>query len=171
MRVSLSIVLILALAGCVDSPQQGAAMQSELPAATGPDAEAEHRERIQEAWRGYEAALREGDAESAVSIFAEDITIRGRSYTLQGRATYLERIEGFVSNTTLDYLRGEVEDVIVMDDHVFSAGTWSERWIPNDAPDEPAELSGDYAWLWRLEDDGEWRIAHFIWNQAPDAEQ
>lgn len=130
--------------------------------------EAEHRERVEEAWRDYEAALLDGDAARALSMYSEDVTIRGSS-TLHGRAAYRENVERFITTTSLEYLKGEVEDVSVMGDHVFTAGTWSERFRPEDAV-EPVSLQGAYAWLWRLEDDGEWRIYQYIWNLHPEPE-
>lgn len=130
--------------------------------------ETEHRERVEKAWRDYEAALLDGDAARAVAMYSEDVTIRGSSGTLQGRPPYRDRVERFLSTTSLEYLKGEVEDVIVMGDHVFVAGSWSERFR-RDASDEVVSLRGTYAWLWRLEDGG-WRISQYIWNVHPDTD-
>lgn len=131
--------------------------------------EAEHRERVEQAWRDYEAALLDGDAAEALAMFSEEVTIRGSANTIHGRATYRERVEQFLSTTSLDYLKGEVEDVIVMGDHVFAAGNWSERFRRDDA-DASVSLRGSYAWLWRFENDGKWRIIQWVWNIRPDVE-
>lgn len=69
---------------------------------THPVTEAEHRERVEKAWRDYEVALLNGDAAEALALYSEDVTIRGSSGTLHGRAAYRDRVERFLSTTLLE---------------------------------------------------------------------
>lgn len=155
-------ILTASLLGACHTPEEDSGSAAHLTT------EAEHRERIKEAWQHYEAAQLDGDADRAVEIFSEDVTIRGSS-TIHGRSVYRDRIVRFLSTASLEYLKGEVEDVIVMGDHVFAAGTWSEQFQRENA-DEPVSLRGGFAWLLRLEEDDEWRISQFIWTRHPDPE-
>lgn len=164
----LSLVALLLVA--FQTPEaEGKALASDTASGSAvlDTTEAEHRERTEQAWSDYEAALLEGNAARAVAIFSKDLTVRGPSSVVHGRAARREQIEQFLSSATLEYLKGEVEDVVDAGDHVFVAGTWSEQFR-RDNDDEPVKLEGNYAWLWRLDDDGEWRVSYFIWNQRPD---
>lgn len=165
----LPVVLATSLLVACQATEPNAGPQHTSGTAAHRPPEAEHRERVEKAWRDYEAALLDGDAARAVAMYSEDVTIRGSSGALHGRSTYQDRVERFLSATSLEYLKGEVEDVIVMGNHVFVAGTWSERFR-REASDKIVSLRGTYAWLWRLEDDGEWRISQYIWNVRPDEE-
>lgn len=155
-------ILTALLLGACQTPEEDSGSDAHLTT------EAEHREWVEEAWQHYEAAQMDGDADRAVEIFTEDVTIRGSS-TIHGRAIYRDRIERFLSRASLEHLEGEVEDIVMMGDHVFVAGTWSERFQSENA-DEAVSLRGGYAWLLRLEEDDEWRISQFIWTRHSDPE-
>lgn len=146
----------------------------ERPAEETPDAgaatvtEAEHRERAEEAYDDYAAALLAGDAQAAASLYSEDAWIRGEGSfaSVRGRSEFGSVLEEGLSGATFESVDVEIEDVIVLGDHAYESGTYSESLRIGDAA-EPMRIQGGYAALWRQEDAGVWRIYRFIWNEQP----
>jgi ketosteroid isomerase-like protein len=133
--------------------------------------EEEHRERAAAAHADYEAALIAGDADDVVAMYDEDAWIRGVGSafeSVRGKARYRDVLRDLLPAVTITQLNVDIEDVLVLGDHVFESGSFSENLRIGDTGD-PVSLRGSYAALWRYGEDG-WKIKRFVWNEQPPAE-
>ncbi len=159
------------LVGC--APDQSEAETRADQSAADQVTEAEHRERAQEAYRAFEAGVQAEDPEAALAVWSEDVRVRGVGPGLErldSRQAYADQLGGMSSaGLSLESLDVQVGEVIVLGDHVFEMGTFDES-LRMEGAEEAIEIRGAYAALWRLEEDGAWRIYRFMWNEQPEGE-
>lgn len=166
-----TVIAAALVAGC--APDQSEAESRADQSAADQVTEAEFRERALEVYRAFEAGVQAEDPDAALAGWSEEVRVRGvgpEFERLDSRQAYADQLGGMSSaGVSLESLDVETDEVIVLGDHVFEAGTFDES-LRMEGAEEPIEIRGAYTALWRLEEDGAWRIYRFMWNEQPEGE-
>ena len=112
----------------------------------------------------FNAGNLEGMAEQ---ISEESITMPPNQSPLVGGAAVMEFLrEGMASaNTTMQV---QPKDLVVEGAYAIDSFNWTQEITLNSG--ESSSDSGNCVWVWRKEQDGEWRLWRTIWNSDREAQ-
>jgi len=123
------------------------------------------RADIQKQSRAFSEAYMKGDVDTMMDIYTEDAVIfPGNSVAIEGDSLlrrYWTLPEGrVITNHRMTSTRIEIEGSMASDYGIYevSGSNGSNDWGPT---------RGKYLVVWRLEEDGQWRMSLDMWNSLP----
>ena len=125
-------------------------------------------QRLTEQFDRYNRAFAAGDADAIVAFYAQN-SVRmppEQAVELGPGATHDVLGPFFEEN---DYVLDDVEarGVNVVGELGYVLATFEEHWTPK-AGGETTRVSGRWMSIWRLQDDGSWKVVAEMWNRAPE---
>jgi uncharacterized protein (TIGR02246 family) len=123
------------------------------------------REAILRAHRDHVVAVNSRDADLLLSTMTEDIVYIGPEQPpLEGHEALREYVTPIYEQASID-IQMEIDALEIGTDRAVERGRcWGELSV-GDAPPTPINLQ--YLFVYRLEADGQWRVSHDIFNEAP----
>jgi len=112
----------------------------------------------------FSAAYVAGDTEALVQIYAEDgVAGPGGSDFVRGRPA-LRILWTRGADTQVLRHRLRPVEIVVDGDHAYDWGYYEGT---TGSPAEPKAFNGKYLVVWQRDADGQWRMAHDVWNSMP----
>lgn len=120
------------------------------------------RASIAVANRSFSEYFIQGDTTRLGMLYTADAVLLPPGNRIQGRAGIRRYFAPRSSSTLLSH-KLESESLVFQDSTAIDVGTWSNSWQVPDG--EPRSSSERYLVIWRLEPDGQWRMAYDMWHQ------
>ena len=115
--------------------------------------------------RRLEAAENTGDAESIISMMADDMVLMVPNEPMyEGQAACAEFLRGMLAwmmealDRHIDYVSAEIG---VLGDHAFDRGTFAFTATPK-AGGDTVHAQGKYFWLYARDGNGSWKLSRGI---------
>ena len=125
---------------------------------------AQVRQAIEEANLKFGAAMRQGDAAALAALYTEDATILPpNSEMVQGTPGIQEFWQAAIQMGVKDAVLTTV-DVMGAGELAYEIGKYAMTIQPEGQ--EPVENMGKYVHVWKLQDDGSWKLHVGIWNTS-----
>lgn len=129
--------------------------------------QAGQEQRLSERFDRYNRALASGDADAVAAFYAQNsVRIPPEEPVELGPGATHDVLGPFFAEN--DYVLDDVQTrgVTVVGDLGYVLATFDEHWTSKDGGDT-VHQSGRWMSIWRLQDDGSWKIVAEMWNQAP----
>ncbi|MDH4110704.1 MAG: SgcJ/EcaC family oxidoreductase [Nitrospira sp.] len=138
----------------------GAALAASLPvSADGPGTSA-----VQDILSAYETALNAQDTDTIVSLYADDgVFMPQHSQPQVGRDSIRAAYEGVFQAITLD-IEFDVDEIGVLSEDWAFARTRSEGTVRINATGDSGPEANQELFLFQRTDDGNWKIARYIFS-------
>ena len=131
---------------------------------------AQVRAAIEEANLKFCEAVRQGDAAAIAALYTDDATVLPpNSDMIQGRQGIEESWNATIQMGVKDAVL-TTEDVFGSGDLVYEIGKYTITIQP-EGQEEPIEDMGKYVVVWKLQEDGSWKLHVDIWNTSMPAPQ
>ena len=159
MRHSIAVLLIpmAAVLGCTATDTGDVSMKA--------SADPEVRLAIEAANAGMAEAMLAGDAARFATYYdAEGIALPPGAAAAHGPAAIQEAIAGMLGEVSVSSFSLTTGEVQVAGDLAVEVGNWTMTMQPK-AAGAPAQTdNGKYVVIWKLQEDGSWKMLRDIWN-------
>jgi len=126
---------------------------------------AQVRAAIEETNFKFCEAFRQGDAAAVASFYTEDATLLPpNSEMIRGRQEIEKLANTMMQMGVWDYIL-TIVDVFGSDDLAYEIGKYTVTIQP-EGQEEPIEDMGKYVVVWKLQEDGSWKLHVDIWNTS-----
>lgn len=130
--------------------------------------QASQEQRLSERFDRYNRAFRAGNVDAVVAFYAQNsVRIPPEQAVELGPGATHDVLGPFFEEN--DYVLDDVQTrgVTVAGELGYVLATFEEHWTPKSGGETVYE-SGRWMSIWRLQDDGSWKIVAEMWNRSPE---
>ena len=117
---------------------------------------------LREQWT---AALNAGDVPSIMTCWPDDGVEMPPGRSRVGKEAIRSRLQSVFDEVTAE-VTTSFDEIVVVGDWAFARGTFTSTWTPV-AGGEPRQESAKNLWILQRQPDDSWKIARFMFNNAP----